>query len=493
MAITNLKELVQALNTDAVGITQNQAVSTNAGSLRVNPLAQNLTNIDRITSTVPTAAQPLITVIDSASSAVRTVEDGQSVVLITGPQGLTGPPGAPGTLGADGRNGVGIENIAVSAGGDLLVELDNGTIVDAGTVNLSLSIGSITQGNPVSASITGAGLSTELNIVLPNATALGLGNVTNESKATMFSNPTFTGTVSGVAAAMVGLGAVTNESKLTMFASPAFTGIPTAPTATAGTNTTQLATTQYVRTEVANLVNSAPGALDTLDELAAALGDDASFATTVTTSIGLRAPLESPAFTGTVTGITKTMIGLGNVTNESKATMFTSPTFTGTVTGAVPSGVIVMWSGTIATIPSGWLLCNGANGTPDLRNRFIIGAHSDDSGTAKTTVTGTSTQTGGSKDAIVVSHTHTATVTDPGHNHLTGNPDTTGGSYFGVAGATGGNAGNRDALIGGLVNSNTYVTNTKTTGVTVANSTEGSSGTNANLPPYYALAFIMKS
>jgi hypothetical protein len=235
-------------------------------------------------------------------------------------------------LGADGRNGVGISSIAVSAGGNLLVELDNGTTVDAGLVNLALSIGSVTQGSTVGATITGAGLATELNLVLPNTTALGLGNVTNESKATMFSNPTFTGTVSGVTAAHVGLGAVTNESKLTMFASPAFTGIPTAPTATAGTNTTQLATTQYVRTEVANLVNSAPGALDTLDELAAALGDDASFATTVTTAIGLKAPIDSPAFTGTVTGITKTMVGLGNVLNETKATAFTSPTFTGTAT-----------------------------------------------------------------------------------------------------------------------------------------------------------------
>jgi hypothetical protein len=238
-------------------------------------------------------------------------------------------------LGADGRNGidgVGVANIAVDAAGQLLVELDNGTVIDAGAVNLSLGIGTVTQGSTVGATITGSGLATELNLVLPNTTALGLGNVTNESKLTMFANPTFTGTVSGVSAAMVGLGAVTNESKATMFTSPAFTGVPTAPTATAGTNTTQIATTQYVRTEVANLVNSAPGALDTLDELAAALGDDASFATTVTTSIGLKAPLESPAFTGTVTGITKTMIGLGNVLNETKATAFSSPTFTGTVT-----------------------------------------------------------------------------------------------------------------------------------------------------------------
>jgi len=338
MAITNLKELVQALNTDAVGITQNKSVGTNAGSLRVNPLAQNLTNINTITNTVQVAAQPTLSVVDSASSAVRVIEDGASIVYVTGPQGLTGPPGAPGTLGADGRNGVGIENIAVSAEGNLLVALDNGTTVDAGLVNLALSIGSITQGNPVSASITGAGLSTALNIVLPNAEALGLGNVTNESKATMFSNPTFTGTVSGVTAAHVGLGSVTNESKATMFTNAALTGTPTAPTATAGTNTTQLATTQYVRTEVANLVSSAPGALDTLDELAAALGDDASFAATVTTAIGLKAPIDSPAFTGTVTGITKTMIGLGNVVNETKATAFTNPAFTGTPTAPTATG-----------------------------------------------------------------------------------------------------------------------------------------------------------
>jgi hypothetical protein len=76
-----------------------------------------------------------------------------------------------------------------------------------------------------------------------------------------------------------------------------------------------------------------------------------------------------------------------------------------------------MWSGTIATIPSGWLLCNGSSGTPDLRNRFVIGAFQDTAGVAYTTVTGSDTQTGGSKDAIVVSHTHTATVTDPGHFH----------------------------------------------------------------------------
>ena len=69
-------------------------------------------------------------------------------------------------------------------------------------------------------------------------------------------------------------------------ASPTLTGTPLAPTASSGTNTTQIATTQFVSTAVSNLVNSAPGALDTLSELAAALDNSANFATNVTTTLG---------------------------------------------------------------------------------------------------------------------------------------------------------------------------------------------------------------
>jgi hypothetical protein len=141
------------------------------------------------------------------------------------------------------------------------------------------------------------------------------------------------------------------------------------------------------------------------------------------------------------------------------------------------SGMIMMWSGSIATIPTGWVLCNGSNSTPDLRNKFVIAAHSDDSGVAKTTVTTAATQTGGTKDAVVVSHTHTATVTDPGHAHSGGAADT-----------------------GLLCASPPYYTlpvitstGTATTGISVANSTTGVSGTDQNLPPYFALAYIMKT
>ena len=66
-------------------------------------------------------------------------------------------------------------------------------------------------------------------------------------------------------------------------------------------NSTKVATTAYVRSAVSNLVDSAPGTLDTLNELAAALGDDANFATTTANSLATKAPINNPTFTGTVT------------------------------------------------------------------------------------------------------------------------------------------------------------------------------------------------
>ena len=91
-------------------------------------------------------------------------------------------------------------------------------------------------------------------------------------------------------------------------ASPTFTGVPAAPTAAAATNTTQVATTAFVRAEVAALVNSAGATLDTLGEIATALGNDAALSTTLTNSIALKAPLASPTFTGTVTLPANTVI-----------------------------------------------------------------------------------------------------------------------------------------------------------------------------------------
>ena len=145
---------------------------------------------------------------------------------------------------------------------------------------------------------------------------LKIASATAASTYAPIASPTFTGTVSGVTKSHVGLGDVDNtadsakpvssaaQAALDLkapLASPALTGVPTAPTAAAATNTTQVATTAYVRGEVAALVNSAGATLDTLGEIATALGNDANLSTTLTTSIGLKAPLASPTFTGTVT------------------------------------------------------------------------------------------------------------------------------------------------------------------------------------------------
>ena len=186
----------------------------------------------------------------------------------------------------------------------------------------------------------------------------------------------------------------------------------------------------------------------------------------IAVAIATKANSASPAFTGTPTGPTA---AAGTNTTQLATTAYV-------ISNGVPQGGIIMWSGLIVNIPGGWYLCNGSNGTPDLRNRFIIGATLDDT-VAKTSVTGSNTQTGGSKDSVVVAHTHTAT--DSGHSHTIG--------YTGNLNYSGG-GGNPSTFWGAGSNQST---NSGTANITVASS--GVSGTNANLPPYYALAFIMKA
>lgn len=193
----------------------------------------------------------------------------------------------------------------------------------------------------------------------------------------------------------------------------------------------------------------------------------------IASAISSKADSNSPSLTGTPTTPTATA---GTNTTQIASCAFV-------LANAVPTGVITMWSGTIATIPSGWYLCDGNNSTPDLRDKFIIGAKQDETAIAKTNVTGALTQTGGTKDAVVASHTHT--ITDPGHLHEGGTPAETAGSLFGNGSTTG-------PYRSSLMNETfpTPNTSTKTTGITVDSA--GVSGTNQNLPPYYALAFIMK-
>jgi hypothetical protein len=198
--------------------------------------------------------------------------------------------------------------------------------------------------------------------------------------------------------------------------------------------------------------------------------------TAIASAISSKADLNSPAMTGTPTSPTASA---GTNTTQVATTAFVQTA----LSAAFTSGMIMMWSGTIATIPSGWVLCNGSNSTPDLRNKFVIGAHSDSAGVAYSTITGSNTQSGGTKDAINVSHTHTATstVTDPSHSHTIAFGARIGGGVNAASNSDGG-----FTPLG---------TTSSTTGITVATSisTEGSSGTNQNLPPYYALAYIMKT
>ncbi|UGD71808.1 tail fiber protein (plasmid) [Escherichia coli] len=87
-------------------------------------------------------------------------------------------------------------------------------------------------------------------------------------------------------------------------ASPAFTGTPTAPTASQGTNSTQIANTTFVKAAITTLINGAPSTLDTLKEIAAAINNDPNFSTTINNALALKAPLASPALTGVPTAPT---------------------------------------------------------------------------------------------------------------------------------------------------------------------------------------------
>jgi hypothetical protein len=107
----------------------------------------------------------------------------------------------------------------------------------------------------------------------------------------------------------------TASSTYAPLSSPALTGTPTAPTATSGTSSTQIATTAYVSTAISNLVNGAGAALDTLQELAAALGNDASFSTTITTSIGTKADRTLSNLTDA--GAARTNLGLGSMATQA--------------------------------------------------------------------------------------------------------------------------------------------------------------------------------
>ena len=183
------------------------------------------------------------------------------------------------------------------------------------------------------------------------------------------------------------------------------------------------------------------------------------------------------AFTCTGAAVFSSTVALGasatattQSANDNSTKVATTAYVATAISAGIPSGGIIIWSGSAAAIPSGWYLCNGSNSTPDLRNRFVVGAGS-------TYAVGA---TGGSADAITVSHTHS--VTDSGHQHTV-----TMGSInpFGT-----GSSGSRGSY-GTTSNGTRDLSESANTGISIQST--GSSGTNANLPPYYALCYIMKA
>ena len=192
----------------------------------------------------------------------------------------------------------------------------------------------------------------------------------------------------------------------------------------------------------------------------------------IATAVGTKANLASPTFTGTPSAPTATA---GTNTTQIATTAFV-------IANGVPVGGIIMWSGSIASIPSGFALCDGTNSTPDLRNSFVIGAGDTYSVDA----------TGGSADATLVSHSHTINEAS-----LDGTVSAISETFNGSGSATGvftkstGSPGG--STPGGTTDTSNAGSFTLDGAHTHTSSTEGSSATGANLPPYYALAYIMKT
>ena len=144
-----------------------------------------------------------------------------------------------------------------------------------------------------------------------------------------------------------------------------------------------------------------------------------------------------------------------------------------TIPDAFTPGMIIMWNGLPNEVPTGWALCNGANGTPNLTDRFIVGAGNTYGYGA----------TGGTKDATLVSHNHSGSTGGAGshsHTYSKGSSGTAqGGSGIGSTGVNQGSTSTNTSSVGNHTHS-------------VSISTKGSSATNKNLPPYFALCYIMR-
>jgi hypothetical protein len=210
--------------------------------------------------------------------------------------------------------------------------------------------------------------------------------------------------------------------------------------------------------------------------------------TAIASAISSKADTASPTFSGTPLGPTASA---GTNTTQLATTAFV----TAAVAASFPSGGIILWSGSVAAIPTGWVLCNGSNSTPDLRDRFIIGAGS-------TYVVGA---TGGSSSVtpagtISVTGTALTQAQMPKHYHLMLGPNSVTspqGSGSGVDNYGGGTPDDGTQAYGTYSTGGSAASGSQTTGTsngdahTHSATFTGTAGT--VLPPYYALCYIMKT
>jgi hypothetical protein len=227
-----------------------------------------------------------------------------------------------------------------------------------------------------------------------------------------------------------------------------------------------------------------------------------TWGTKLNTDLGLVDAVFAAAGTGTSVGLSvgtgKTLSVAGTLAVTGSLTVGGSSIaayVNGLITTALPIGMVMLWSGSAAAIPAGWALCNGSGGTPDLRDRFVVGAGSSYA------VGGT----GGSANAALVSHSHTVSasgstlgagahshsVNDPGHSHT----NTTGSQILSNGTANYLSGYNSDGTTSGAatgISLNGVGDHDHPVLVSGGTSTDGSSATNANLPPYYALCYVMR-
>ena len=331
------------------------------------------------------------------------------------------------------------------------------------------------------------------------------GNVDFGGGIDVTGNITVSGTVDGVdiAAAKTTLDGISTGNIGEIPGTAALAQGVTAQTQGQSDNSSKVATTAYVRTAVSNLVDSSPAALDTLNELAAAIGDDANFSTTVTNSIATKMPKSGGEFTGNITVENVTPDGDSSRNLGSNSVRFANvyaDNFVGSganLTGveAFVSGMIILWSGNTGNIPSGFVLCNGSNSTPDLRDRFVVGAGSSynpGSTGGSNSVTLSTTQ--------IPSHNHTTpnhrhsfsgSTNNDTHSHTWDRQDAANDQGYRPWPASNNDCRRTTANTGNDTHNHSFSGNTGYHQGTTTSTGSGSS--HENRPPYYALCYIMKT